>query len=646
MSIAFRPSFPPSRRSACPPGLLAHVLRCILPIAGGFAGLLHAETVTVTQLDDIVDFGGPRRIADLPGADGLVSFREALIAVNNTPGEHAIEFAIPVDPDAPLTDLLRIDGDPFILFRDRTRIDFLTQAIFLGDPEPNGPGLGMLNTHPAFIGQPAIVVAADECEIRGLGRTQFRDSIVVAAGVGTRIVRNFTDVVRIDPGFGGSTTGHVIGSTEPGEGNEIDTISIACGADANIVIGNRARRIDVTGSPFCAKGTRFPTGNRIGGSTAAEGNIVSGFGTYNGEGRPSGVGILVDHARETVVEGNRIGVSADGTSQADDQNRGTRGISVRDSLDTTIRGNLVAGIRGVGIAEFAGQVFGRAIDVTALNRDVVGVVVEGNLIGTDATGNAPIPTHAGIEVVPGTITRSIQNVRIGGTTPDTANVIAFTEGVGILIAGPNTSAVEVVGNRIHDNAGLGIDLRLSPSGSGGVTANDLGDGDAGPNRLQNFPTIETAAFDGSTVQIAGELSSEPNRTYRIEIFASPNGDPSGHGEGEHPLGWFLTTTSADGEVDFDESIPAGSAPIAEGWIAAAIATDLGRGESSEFGPAVPFTIAPTCLGDLDGNGSVGPKDLGLMLGSWGTGSAGDLDGDGVVGSLDLGLLLGAWGDCP
>lgn len=615
-------------------------------MVGGIAGPLHADTVTVTQLDDVVDFGGPRRIGDLPGPDGLVSLREAVVAVNNTPGEHSIEFAIPVDPNAPLSDLLRIDGEPFILFRDRTRIDFLTQAIFLGDPDPEGPGLGMLNTHPAFVGQPAILIGGDECEIRGLGRTQFRDSIVIAAGTGTRIVRNFTDVVRIDPGFGGSTTGHVIGSAESGEGNEIDTISIACGADGNIVIGNRALQIEVIGSPFCAKGSRYPTGNRIGGPTAAERNVVSGFGTYNGEGRPSGTGILVDHARETVVEGNHVGVSDDGASQADDQNRGTRGISVRDSIDTTIRGNLVAGIRGIGIAKFAGQVFGRAIDVTALNGDVVGVVIEDNLIGTDATGTTAIPTHAGIEVAPGTITRSIEDVRIGGSTPDAANVIAFTESDGILIAGPNTSAVEVVGNRIHDNAGLGIDLRISPSGFGGVTANDVGDGDAGPNGLQNFPTIETVTFDGSTVQVAGGLSSEPNRTYRIEMFASPNGDSSGHGEGEHPLGRFLVTTSADGQAGFAESMPAGSAPIGEGWSASATATDLERGETSEFGESVPFTIFSACLGDLDGNGVVGPKDLGTMLGSWGNAGPADLDGDGAVGPLDLGLLLGAWGDCP
>lgn len=45
--------------------------------------------------------------------------------------------------------------------------------------------------------------------------------------------------------------------------------------------------------------------------------------------------------------------------------------------------------------------------------------------------------------------------------------------------------------------------------------------------------------------------------------------------------------------------------------------------------------------DLDCDGIVGPADLALLLGAWGTKSA-DLDGDGTVGPSDLAILLGAW----
>jgi len=48
--------------------------------------------------------------------------------------------------------------------------------------------------------------------------------------------------------------------------------------------------------------------------------------------------------------------------------------------------------------------------------------------------------------------------------------------------------------------------------------------------------------------------------------------------------------------------------------------------------------------DLDGDGSVGSGDLGVLLAAWGSaGGPADLDGDGIVGSGDLGILLAAWG---
>ncbi|MBL9147515.1 MAG: FG-GAP repeat protein [Phycisphaerae bacterium] len=51
-----------------------------------------------------------------------------------------------------------------------------------------------------------------------------------------------------------------------------------------------------------------------------------------------------------------------------------------------------------------------------------------------------------------------------------------------------------------------------------------------------------------------------------------------------------------------------------------------------------------CNGDLDGNGTIGPPDLAILLGAWGFPGA-DLDGDATVGPNDLAILLGAWGPC-
>jgi hypothetical protein len=54
---------------------------------------------------------------------------------------------------------------------------------------------------------------------------------------------------------------------------------------------------------------------------------------------------------------------------------------------------------------------------------------------------------------------------------------------------------------------------------------------------------------------------------------------------------------------------------------------------------------PDCPEDLDGDGTVGPSDIALLLGSWDQAGSADLDGSGTVGSPDLAILLGAWGPC-
>ncbi len=589
----------------------------LLMLLASIGSTALADNVTVTQLDDSDDFAGARMIADLPGPDGLVSLREAVVAVNNTPGNHRIEFAVPVDPADPLGTLLRIEGSAFVVTRDNTTIDFLSQAIFMGDPDPDGPGLGILNTSPSGLGQPAIIINASACEIRGLGRTQFRDSIEVVGGHNNRFVRNFTDSINLRPGFGSTTTGNVIGGTGSKDGNDIGVVSIDCGADNNIVIGNRVESINITGSPFCADGTQFPTGNRIGGPSVAERNLVSGFGTYSGEGRPSGTGILVGYARDTVVEGNYIGVNSDGLSQASDMNRGTNGIQVRDSTGTVIRGNVISGIRGIGISGFAGQVFGRAVLIIGLNEPVDDVVIEDNIIGLDANRENPIPTRAGIQVI--TQPDPVNNVLIKN------NTIAGTEQYGIQLNGFGVDQVEISQNAIFDNGGLGIEL-------------------LGANSSPSVPTLESAVSDGTTTTVSGELIASPDDQFRIEIFASETCDASGSGEGEVFLGSFVIDTDASGSTAFDQAI-SGATP--EGWVVTATATSLTQHTTSAFSVCVAASSSP-CSADLNGDGELNFFDVSVFLNAYNAmDPAADFTGDGNFDFFDVSAFLNSYNaGCP
>ena len=64
-----------------------------------------------------------------------------------------------------------------------------------------------------------------------------------------------------------------------------------------------------------------------------------------------------------------------------------------------------------------------------------------------------------------------------------------------------------------------------------------------------------------------------------------------------------------------------------------------------FAEAMIELADAACPADLDGSGDVGPADLAILLGAWGTTSEADLTGDGIVGARDLAMLLGSWGPC-
>jgi hypothetical protein len=84
----------------------------------------------------------------------------------------------------------------------------------------------------------------------------------------------------------------------------------------------------------------------------------------------------------------------------------------------------------------------------------------------------------------------------------------------------------------------------------------------------------------------GTLDSAPNTTYVIELFASTEADPSGHGEGEQFIGSISVTTNANGFAEF--TAPTGvSTLVGDGRTAflTATATDP-DGNTSEFSLAL------------------------------------------------------------
>jgi hypothetical protein len=143
-------------------------------------------------------------------------------------------------------------------------------------------------------------------------------------------------------------------------------------------------------------------------------------------------------------------------------------------------------------------------------------------------------------------------------------------GLMVLRGGP----VTISKNQISDNGGIGIDL-----GGTGVTQNDAGDGDSGPNTLLNFPEIS-----GSDSQT---LTGTACSNCTVELFQSDD-DPSGYGEGEK----FLKDADASANGDFTISIC--GLKLASGAKVTATATDS-DGNTSEFSANFPLSEATgTC----------------------------------------------------
>ncbi len=276
---------------------------------------------------------------------------------------------------------------------------------------------------------------------------------------------------------------------------------------------------------------------------------------------------------------------------------------------TPLRGLVVTGNSGWGIrisgeAADANQLFSHRIGTdgsSALGNGLGGLLVEG---GADGTGIGGYGCAGGIyraNLGPGiklhgvgTNANLIRNVEVGSVAqPNT--------GHGIWIDGASDTAmsyvVSVIGNGgdgirieagtgnwfhgnsygiIHSNGGLGINLVAPGDPPNGVTPNDPGDLDSGPNGLLNFPVITTINSVGAgNLAVSGSACLGCN-VYLYRVAA----DPSGHGEGIE----YLISSAVDGSGNWSAVVP-----LAIGESITAFARDAAN-NISEFSANVPNPV--------------------------------------------------------
>jgi hypothetical protein len=323
-----------------------------------------------------------------------------------------------------------------------------------------------------------------------------------------------------------------------------DGININNGNGGNVIAGNFIGT-DATGANPLGNSvngivsTSGVGGNLIGGATAAARNLISDNGNSGAQ--------LQDNSGD-MLQGNFIGTDVTGTKPL---GNAVDGLNLRFGPGgNTILGNVISANKRAGIV----------VESSESNN-----VVQGNFIGTDVTGTLTL----------GNADRGIVITDANHTTIQ-GNIIAHNALDGIGVRDNVSTSDQLLGNSIFGNAGLGIDLLLD-----GVTPNDDGDTDDGPNHLQNFPVLTSVTNSGGMTTIAGRLNSAASITYRIEFFANDTIDPSGYGEGQIFLGFKNVTTNGSGDVSFNATFP----QIGANQRVTATATDPNN-NTSEFSGAI------------------------------------------------------------
>ena len=293
------------------------------------------------------------------------------------------------------------------------------------------------------------------------------------------------------------------------------------------------------------------------------GLAVHGFHPIGGS--TGGVGIVVSGSFCTIA-GNFVGTDPSG--MVDDGN--TEGVVLTGDHD-----------RVGGTSPADRNLIGGSVNAVGLRVSGDADLVQGNFIGTDATGRSPIANHGAGIVVGG------HGDAIGGSVRGAGNVIAFNGG-SIIVPGTESSGISILGNSMFgpgsDARGVGgIDL-----GYDGVTPNDACDFDAGVNVRQNYPVVASAVSDRGSVDIVFSLDSRPSVPYRIEFFASRSCDASGFGQGERYLGAVGVSTDAGCSASATAHL---DACLAGDYVITATATDE-AGNTSEFSACVPLVVLP------------------------------------------------------
>jgi titin len=239
------------------------------------------------------------------------------------------------------------------------------------------------------------------------------------------------------------------------------------------------------------------SGNTVGGITAPARNIISGNSL-------DGVVLSDSGTTGNLVEGNYIGTNAAGNGPL--PNNGAAGLEIENGASDNTVGGTTAGTRNV-ISGNHGE--GLAIDDTGGST---GNLIEGNYVGTDASGSVRLANFDGIQL-------SGTGNTVGGTTPGAGNVISGNnrEGIGMSFAFNDVVEGNLIGVNAQDNA-------LLSNGSFGILAAECSGDTIGGTTLPAANVIGGLGGDGIEIDDSGAPNGTNNNVVEGNFLGT---DPTG-----------------------------------------------------------------------------------------------------------------------
>lgn len=537
-------------------------------------------------------------VADLPDADpgdqrcrtadGRCTLRAAIEQANTGDRPSTIAFALPPAAGGPRP------------IRPRSALPTITQAVTIDGTTQDGYRANTAPWPRPLDGAPVVEIdgslatsspsvdgltlghGAGGSQVRGLVIGRFSGTAIRLAGARGAAVRGCylgTDRTGlVDRGNAGSGIGHDagtgstglrVGGPRPADRNVISANDdnaayplsgwviegnyLGVGADGRTALGNGTG----PGSSSGALSIDDADDVRVGGLAPGTGNVISSNHSY---------GIAPYKVRRLRIEGNLIGVAADGSTPA---GNGSAGIILSLGTGVEIRGNRVMHNVVAGILVSSSQqttIGGTAagdrnvvsgnqrqnVAISSLDPATTGTRIEGNLIGPAPSGRIEPDLHNEVGVW---ILGVADQTTIGGTEPGSANVIAGNPVAGVAIGrllGATTPLSEALVPQRTAVIGNAFSMPARADGSRGL-AIDLFDGrdtsvppDYFPDAFEGrgpglpaaldprlrfgdtpTPTVTTATRSGRRLTLTVSLPGAAGARYRIEVYGTPAGTAPG-----------------------------------------------------------------------------------------------------------------------